>query len=309
MNDNPSNKKRPISRLVLIVCATGLGIWVALQLLPQLSSYLTRGAKDVEARKVEPLPGGDSAVQTVQQREGGEPSSLGVGGTDSSVAEKASVLMLLATSPGKSPREGTASLGTDPHNPQVFVAGAMLANGAELVEIYDNRVVLQKNGATATLHIAGPEFRKTLATPAEQIDQATRVRLVTGPSQLVSVGGALSDRQPLSEGRNARSGFIRVERQAADGIVQGFRLSPGAEAAMFSRLGFQNGDVMTAVDGSPVDEEADVARFVASVGKGDQRAVTVVRGGNSLDLLVDGSAIRQSESDPADHAIPPSILN
>src|SRR5512147_151082 len=45
-------------------------------------------------------------------------------GTDSSVSTQEMQLVLVATAPGRTPREGTATLGTDPRNPQTYAAGA-----------------------------------------------------------------------------------------------------------------------------------------------------------------------------------------
>src|SRR5712671_4146777 len=75
-------------------------------------------------------------------------------GTDSSISATPQALVLVSTTRGRNAREGTARLGTHPENPQTYAAGALLANGARLLEIYDDHIVLERDGKQAKLYLA-----------------------------------------------------------------------------------------------------------------------------------------------------------
>jgi hypothetical protein len=52
-------------------------------------------------------------------------------------------MRLVATQPGRNVREGTAQLATGNADPLTYVAGALLANGASLIEVHADHVVLK----------------------------------------------------------------------------------------------------------------------------------------------------------------------
>lgn len=93
-----------------------------------------------------------------------------------------------------------------------------------------------------------------------------------------------------NEGPNAprpTSGvFLGVATRDATGDVQGAEIVtvvPGSPAA---QAGLQEGDILTAVDGSAVTRASDLAEKVRSHQSGDQVTITYSRGGNSAQAQV-----------------------
>jgi len=74
-------------------------------------------------------------------------------GNDSSVSKVPLPLILAGTLPGRNAREGEALIGVNENSPQTYKAGALLINGARLVEIYPKYVVLEKDGRSARLYL------------------------------------------------------------------------------------------------------------------------------------------------------------
>jgi hypothetical protein len=64
-------------------------------------------------------------------------------GAESSLSKIPRELKLISTSPGRTPREGYAQLGTHPENPQTYVAGALLVNGSLLAAMPLSQRVVQ----------------------------------------------------------------------------------------------------------------------------------------------------------------------
>ena len=81
-----------------------------------------------------------------------EPGPLG---TTSSVSPLPVALHLVATRPGRNVHEGYADIGVAVQSPQTYRAGALLANGARIDEIYADYVVLIREGQIARLYVEG----------------------------------------------------------------------------------------------------------------------------------------------------------
>jgi hypothetical protein len=56
---------------------------------------------------------------------------------------------------GSQQPRGFAQIGVDATSPQTYAAGALLANGARLTEIYSRYVVLERDGRSAQLYVQG----------------------------------------------------------------------------------------------------------------------------------------------------------
>jgi putative serine protease PepD len=96
-----------------------------------------------------------------------------------------------------------------------------------------------------------------------------------------------------------RSGvFLGVSTQSATGGEQGAMVENVASGSPAAGAGLQQGDVITAVDGTAVTSPADLARLVRSHQPGDQVTIAYSRSGNSAETQVQ-LADRASENAPA----------
>lgn len=98
--------------------------------------------------------------------------------------------------------------------------------------------------------------------------------------------------------------FLGVATQPATGGQQGAEIANVASGSPAAGAGLQQGDVITAVDGTAVSSPADLARLVRSHQPGDQVTITYSRGGNSTDAPVQ-LGDRSGQNAPAQSA-PPS---
>src|SRR4051812_23778171 len=80
--------------------------------------------------------------------------------------------------------------------------------------------------------------------------------------------------------------FLGVSTQSATGDQQGAEVENVASGSPAAGAGLQQGDVITAVDGTAVSNPADLAQQVRSHQPGDQVTITYTRGGNSTDAPV-----------------------
>jgi S1-C subfamily serine protease len=92
--------------------------------------------------------------------------------------------------------------------------------------------------------------------------------------------------------------FLGVSTQRATGDQQGAEIQNVASGSPAAGAGLQQGDVITAVDGTAVTSPADLARLVRGHQPGDQVTIAYSRSGNAAEVQVQ-LADRTSENAPA----------
>jgi S1-C subfamily serine protease len=92
--------------------------------------------------------------------------------------------------------------------------------------------------------------------------------------------------------------FLGVSTQSATGDQQGAQVENVASGSPAAGAGLQQGDVITAVDGTAVSSPADLARLVRSHQPGDQVTIAYSRSGNAAEAQVQ-LADRSSGNAPA----------
>ena len=92
--------------------------------------------------------------------------------------------------------------------------------------------------------------------------------------------------------------FLGVSTQSATGDQQGAEVENVANGSPAAGAGLQQGDVITAVDGTAVTGPADLARLVRSHEPGDEVTIAYSRSGNAAEAQVQ-LADRSSENAPA----------
>lgn len=219
-------------------------------------------------------------------------------GTDSSMSPDALELVLVATAPGKTPRGGTASLGTDPRNPQTYAAGAMLVNGAQLAEIHRDHVVLELDGKRSVLAIGGKTLGRRLAQLVASSDAAP-----------LTVGGAEVLTRPLDNMPTSRedlSDIIRPEPYFERDEVAGIKVRPGRNSSQLETLGLKAEDIIRTVDGKPIRSvDAAWQKIDDALSTGTSIVVSIERDGNLSSVFLDGSKVAQASAQIGPSALPP----
>lgn len=196
-------------------------------------------------------------------------------GTDASVSSVPLALTLVATTPGRNAREGTARLGTHRENPQTYSAGALLSNGARLVEIYERYVVLERGGKQVQLHIGKP---------------------MKGDDLLAQVGGEPAATRPAATTYSeSLTDYIRPT-PSYDGLtLRGFQVYAGQRSGVFSQLGLLNGDIVLALNDQPLADAQQAMDLFKQLTTGTAMTATIDRNGSRQRLSLDGALIAQDQ--------------
>ena len=150
---------------------------------------------------------------------------------------------------------------------------------ATLYAVYADRIVIAHNGTLATLRMPrqvpaapGPAYPMPNAAPAGTANYRAlnRLRQIVqrNPSLLNTVLRAV----PSYDSRVGR--------------LRGFRIYPGTDARAFAGLGLRAGDLVTAIDGTPLDDPQRGQMIFDTLQTSPQALVTVDRGGQTLNLTL-----------------------
>jgi general secretion pathway protein C len=179
----------------------------------------------------------------------------------------------------------------------VYRLGDELPDGATLESVEPQRVIIARDGRSEALELdrdrPGRTSRPT-AGPA------------SGPAavQVAPIPGLRGFEAPAGIGVASIPGMSSTGAMDVGALSQsisvipvssgGFRVRPGRDARLFSELGLQINDVVTAVNGQPLESEQAARALFADVMRRGEVAITVNRGGQEITLRPDLEQVMRS---------------
>jgi general secretion pathway protein C len=194
-------------------------------------------------------------------------------------------LTLAGTLAGREPEHGWAIIGASGQSARVYATGAALPGGSKLFAVYMDRVILDRNGA-----------RESLLLPRLSVGGAgSPLPRVAGNSPATAANASLADnvRQLLVQNPQAGAELLRPQPVFSGGALRGYRVYPGRNRAQFANLGLQPGDLVMAVNGAALDDPNRGLEILRGVGQGSAVTLTVERGGQQQQVVVDPAAVAQ----------------
>jgi general secretion pathway protein C len=141
---------------------------------------------------------------------------------------------------------------------RAYPLGAQLPGGAVVQAIHPDRVVLSRNGSLETLRL--PRDEPSSAAPS--------------PIQTTDLRGAQQNPSRLLD-------WLRpvVATESNTGRQLGYRVYPGRDPDRFTKLGLAPGDLVTAVNGQPLDDPSRSMELMRNLTASDNITLTVERDG------------------------------
>lgn len=190
-------------------------------------------------------------------------------------------LVLTGTIAANRPDGGLAILGPNPAKVKVYAVGDTVPGGARLHAVYDDRVLLDHDGRLESLKLLREPLGRQASlgrgsAPVERAVEHVRRLMTSNPGVLEHI--------------------IRPQPVFAGGRLSGYRVYPGTNARAFSSLGLKPGDLVTAIDGTPLNDPSRSEEIFRTLGSSSEAHVTVVRDGHKQDLVLNLARIA-SEAD------------
>lgn len=187
-------------------------------------------------------------------------------------------LVLTGIIAGNDPQNGLAILGQTAQTAKVFAVGDTVPGGAKLHSVYTDRVVIDRNGELESLVLP-----RQVAGSAPPPSTA-----VVGRSQPIE-----RMRQLITEQPGLIGDVMRPQAVTEHGKVTGFRVFPGRNRMAFMRLGLRPGDEVTAINGTPLDDQDRGEQIIRTLGSTSEAHVTVIRNGQQQDLTLNIAQVEQ----------------
>jgi general secretion pathway protein C len=225
----------------------------------------------------------------------GAAAAPGQSGNDANAPQTSMSLVLTGIIAGSDPRIGFAILGENPTAAKVHAVGDNVPGGAKLHSVYSDRVLLDRNG-----HL------ESLSLPHQNSGQlgANKVQAAI-PTQNPAFDRV---RRLINEDPAALSDIMRNQPVLMGGKLRGFRVYPGRNRQAFTRLGLHSGDLVVAINGTPLDDPARGDEIFRTIGSSTEARVTVMRDGQQQDLTLNMSQVAQEaeQATGADASSPPA---
>jgi general secretion pathway protein C len=208
-------------------------------------------------------------------------------------------LLLAGTIATQDPKHGIAIISDAGAPSKVYSVGERIG-GASLHSVYLDHVILDRAGAL-----------ETLVLPRQvPPSRAALVRRVPGADPR-TVAAVDNIRKMVQQDPNILDQVMRTvaSYDNAAGKLRGFRAYPGRNRAIFSKLGLKAGDLVTAINGTPLDDPQRSQDVFNTIQTSDHVTVTIERGGQRQDITLNiaqvaAQATKDLEGDPNANSAP-----
>lgn len=159
----------------------------------------------------------------------------------------------------------------------IYAIGDTISRNVTLHSVFADRVIISREGTLETLRMErdGVGDARTAGSGASRTPVSNSGNLqAPNPERLGDIRNEL-----LSDPSKA-SNYIRVVPASSGGAQRGYRIYPGRERALFEAAGLRPGDLVTAVNGIPLDSAQRALSLLNELSNAQSINVTVERGGS-----------------------------
>ena len=178
-------------------------------------------------------------------------------------------LVLAGTIATQDPMHGVAII-SDGGPSKVYSVGDNLS-GFRLHSVYLDHVILDRGGSLETLSLP------------RQLPPARAAVARTGAAPSIE-----NLKRMVAQDPNILAQIMRAvpSYDSAAGKLRGFRIYPGKNRTAFNNLGLRPGDLVTAINGTPLDDPQRGQEIMNTIETADRATVTIERGGQAQDLTL-----------------------
>jgi general secretion pathway protein C len=196
-------------------------------------------------------------------------------------------LLLTGTIATDDPKHGVAIVSEGGGPSKVYSVGDRRA-GASLHSVYLDHVILDRNGAL-----------ETVALPRQlPPGVATGPPIRRGPDPR-SAAAVDNIRRMVQQDPSILDQVMRTvpSFDNSAGKLRGFRAFPGKNRQIFSKLGLKSGDLVTAINGTQLDDPQRSQEVFNTIQTSDHVTVTVERGGQKQDITLNVAQLAAQASE------------
>lgn len=189
-------------------------------------------------------------------------------------------LRLFAVSPSGKQALGSALMGFAPEDARVFRVGDPVVRGALLHAVERDHVLLR----------VGPSFTRLELIQSKQLPARQAQALALAPGTVSGTGALPIPATQISNFDISAQIMTARFEQTAEGAA-GLRVTPGLAPQAFRQLGLNPGDMITALNGASINNEADATAALARLTERPDISFVIVRGGHTVTYSVNAASV------------------
>jgi len=189
-------------------------------------------------------------------------------------------LTLKGTVAADDPAYSLAIIADSRGDEKVYSIRDSIPGGASLHAVYADRVILNRAGTLEALKL-----------PREAEGQTVNRSRQTSSARVATASRQTSVQQMITDNAVQLMDVIRPQPYFADGQQRGYRVYPGRDRKSFAALGLRPGDLVTAINGTPMNDPRTGMEVFRTLGDATQITVTVERNGQSEQLTLSTSQL------------------
>lgn len=182
------------------------------------------------------------------------------------------------------PELGAAIIGTSGSTQKYYKAGATVMSGVTLQGVFEDRVVLLRNGQPEVLRF--PKVPSVSSTPSSSsrsgrsaTTRQSSNRAATSSPTTLSGYREVFQNEPLKIFEHVR--FVPVRSREG---LKGYRVLPQKNRELYNKLGIRPSDLVTAVNGVGLSNDQEAMRLIETLKDASTIQVDIVRNGQPQSL-------------------------
>jgi general secretion pathway protein C len=192
----------------------------------------------------------------------------------------------------ENPMEGMAIIGESAQAAKFVMVGQQVPGGAQLHSVYDDRAIIDRGGALESVFLpksTGAPLAMGAPPPAQPEGNDAMVERM---------------RQMVNNDPGLITNLMRPQAVFAGGKMRGFRVYPGSNRQAFARMGLRPGDLVTAINGTPLDDKDRAQEIFNTLSSSTDARVSVTRNGRQQELVLNLAQVAAEAEQASGNATP-----
>ena len=183
------------------------------------------------------------------------------------------------------PAEGVAIIVIN-NKPDQYHVGEKLPLGqrVEVAKVLLDRVIIDNSGRYESLWLYD-ETNKSAGAP-KQAKNTNTAKLNDLRDQKDATELARDYRSRLYKNPSSLAEAVRISPAQENGVMVGYRVSPGRDQEQFKAFGFEAGDIVTSINSVSLDDPSKALEVYKMMRTAREASFTVNRGGQPIQLMV-----------------------
>jgi general secretion pathway protein C len=168
-----------------------------------------------------------------------------------------------------------AIIGESAQAAKVLSVGQQVPGGAQLHSVYSDRAIIERGGALESVYLPRTSSGAMSMQPPP---------VAAGPPGNEAMVERM--RRLVNDDPGLIGQIMRPQPVFAGGKMKGFRVFPGANRQAFARMGLRPGDMVTAINGTPLDDKDRAQEIFNTLSSSTDARVSITRNGRQQELML-----------------------